>query len=439
MIPRSHDWRLLFAAFVVSTAGSELTKIALFARAFEIDANLTGVAFVALAQALPPLLISPLAGGFADRYPKRPLLVVVNLIAAPVVLLLAFASTGPMLLVLAALLAGVTSAFLPIELAWEPQLVADDGQLLQASSLRTAAGDLLAVLGPVAAGLLVAFGGTRTAFLADAVTYVAAALVLLLISATGKPVEVAQETGVDSTVRRFAAVLFIWRTPRLRAIFVAFAAVVLVVNMQGPVLYTYVRQELHSSSAAFGLLLGALGAGSVVGSLLLARLPKLVTRVGVLLVVVVLPFDALALTVLATVHITAVGVVSALVMGLLTAVFGTLVRYGIQVAADDRIRGRVFGLLYAIKGPLSAMSLAALAFVPSTVLPSQILVVSAVAELLAAGVAYAAYATARRARATAGNRHAEPATQNADGTGSGPGSVAPGRDGPGVAADQSDR
>jgi Na+/melibiose symporter-like transporter len=416
VIPQSRDWRLLFAAFVVSTAGSELTKIALFARAYEIDANLTGVAFVALAQALPPLLMSPLAGGLADRYPKRPLLVAVNLIAAPVVLLLAFASTGPMLLGLAALLAGLTSAFLPIELAWEPQLVAAEGQLLQASSLRTAAGDLLAVLGPVAAGLLVAFGGTRTAFLVDAVTYVAATLVLLLISTTGRPAAVAEDAGVDSTVRRFAAIRFTWRNPQLRAIFVGFAAVVLVVNMQGPVLFTYVRQELHGSSAAFGLLIGALGAGSVAGSLLLARLPKLVARVGVLLVVVVLPFDALALIVLATVQITAVGIVSALVMGLLSAVFGTLVRYGIQVAADDRNRGRVFGLLYAIKGPLSAMSLAALAFVPATVLPSQILVASAFSELLAAGVAYSAYATARRALTTASDGQTEPATQNADGT-----------------------
>lgn len=396
VLPRSRDWRLLFSAYVVTQIGSALTSIALLARAYDIDGSLASVALVGLAKVIPPVLIAPLAGAAADRFSKRRLLVAVNLCCVPLVLSMAFVDSSLVLFLLTTAVSATATVGGPAELAFEAELVAED-QLLAAAGLRTVAGDLIAVVGPVSAGLLVVLAGSTTAFVVDAGTYAVAAMLILSVRASGRPANVAGPADVGGA-RPVRPMRLVWRSPQLRPIFIAFAATVLVAAVQGPVFYTYIRQELHATSAVFGLLLAALGAGSVVGTLLLARRPGLVARVGVLLVVVVLPVDGLAVALLGSVRSPVVICLCAFVMGSLTAVFGTLVRYTVQVATDERSRGRVFGVLFAIEGPLAAASLLVLPLMPAGTAPGTILVGSGLMELAAAAVAFVAYRQARRMR-----------------------------------------
>ncbi|HYN98014.1 MAG TPA: MFS transporter [Pilimelia sp.] len=396
VIPRSRDWRLVFSAYVVSQIGSALTTIALLARAYDIDGSLASVALVGLAKVIPPLFIAPLAGAAADRFSKRRLLAAANLCCMPLVLSMAFVESSLVLFLLTAAVSAAATVGGPAELAFEAELVAED-QLLAAAGLRTVAGDLIAVVGPVTAGFLVVLTGSTTAFVVDAGTYATAAILVLCVRASGRPAGGAGPAAGGGPLHA-RPIRLVWQSPQLRPIFIAFAATVLVAAVQGPVFYTYIRQELHATSAVFGLLLAALGAGSVVGTLLLTRRPGLVVRAGVLLVVVVLPVDGLAVALLGSVHSPVVICLCAFVMGSLTAVFGTLVRYTVQVATDEHSRGRVFGLLFAIEGPLGAASLLVLPLMPAGTAPGTILVGSGLMELVAAAVAFLAYRQGRRMR-----------------------------------------
>jgi hypothetical protein len=389
----------LFAAYLVSALGTELTTIALLVRAHELGVSLSSVVAVVLAQVIPPMVIGPWAGAVADRCAKRPLLAALHVAAAPVALVLATVDTAPALLVLAAALAGLTSAVRPAEVAWEPQLLPDQDELFVAASIRTAARDVLSVLGPAAAGLLVTVGGAGVAFAVDAATYVVAAALFLAIRSRGAPAN--RPTGTEaapSEARR--ALRHIWASAELRPVVLAFAAVVLLTAMQPPVLYVFVREQLATGPALYGLLLAAMGAGSVCAGALLVRRRSLPTRGRLLLIALVLPVDGLALVVLGTSRTPVVVCACAFAMGALGAVFGSLVRYTVQVATDDSNRGRVFGLLFAVQGPAEAVSLLAVPIVAGGVQPGVVLAVSGLLEIVVSVVVYLAAVGGRHARAS---------------------------------------
>jgi MFS family permease len=387
-LPRSRDWRLLFGAYLVSTAGDELTTVAVLARAHEVGVSLTSVVAVVMAKVVPPIVVGPVAGALADRSAKRRLLVTLHLAAPPLAAGLAFATTAPILLVLVAALAGLTSAVRPAEVAWEPQLLPDERELFVAASVRTAARNTLSILGPAAAGLLVVFGGSAAAFFVDAATYLAATVLLLAIRSRGAPAVTDESLPPHSDGAAPSAVAIIWRSAELRAIVLAFAAVVLVTALQPPVLFVYVQQDLAGGAAFYGLLLATMGAGSVCASAMLARRGRLSSRGRLLLVVLVLPFDGLALVVLGTAKVLAVIVGCAFAMGALSAVFGSTVRYTVQVATDERVRGRVVGLLYTVQGPAEIASLLAVPVVAGGVAPGTVLAGSGLVEAVLAGVVY---------------------------------------------------
>jgi MFS family permease len=387
-VPRSRDWRLLFGAYLVSAAGDELTTIAVLARAHELDVSLSSVVAVVMASVIPPIVVGPVAGALADRYAKRRLLVTLHLAAAPLAVGLAFATTAPVLLVLVAALAGLASAVRPAEVAWEPQLLPDERELFVAASVRTAARDTLSILGPAAAGLLVAIGGSAAVFTVDAATYLVAAVLLIAVRTRGAPAVThdgppGRANGVSSS-----AVVIIWRSVELRAIVLAFAGVVLVTALQPPVLFVYVQQDLAGGAAFYGLLLATMGAGSVCASAVFARRGSVSSRGRLLLVALVLPFDGLALVVLGTARVPFVVVGCAFAMGALSAVFGSTVRYTVQVSIDEHSRGRVFGLLYAVQGPAEILSLLAVPIIAGGVAPGTILAGSGVLEIVLGAVVY---------------------------------------------------
>jgi hypothetical protein len=160
-----------------------------------------------------------------------------------------------------------------------------------------------------------------------------------------------------------AAFRIIWDSAQLRPVVLAFTAVVLVTALQPPVLYVFVRQDLAAGPAFYGLLLAVMGGGSVCASAVLVRRRSGSAGARVLLVALVLPIDGLALIVLGTSRVPVVVCACAFAMGALSAVFGSLVRYTVQVAMDDGGRGRVFGLLFAVQGPAEAASLLAVPLV----------------------------------------------------------------------------
>ena len=178
---RHRAFRLLFGGQVVSDLGDWLDFLALIALiVYRWDLGPSALAALSVAVALPFAVIAPLSGVWADRLPRKTLMVAADLGRALVVFGLVFAPNLATILVLVVVRGVFSTFFGPARQATIAAVVPHD-DLLAANSLSQLSFQLSKILGPVLGGLLLAAVGPRTAFMVDAVTFlVSAALIVQL-------------------------------------------------------------------------------------------------------------------------------------------------------------------------------------------------------------------------------------------------------------------
>jgi MFS family permease len=298
------------------------------------------VAFAALVQRVPWLLLGLWAGAIADRVDRRRLVVVANLLRAGVVAVLCgFVVTGHLniTVVLVALfclgvaevLADTTTSTLL------PMLV--DRRDLGTGNARLQAGFLVGnqLVGPPVGAFLFA-AGTVWPFVVQTVSILLAVLLVARIAATPVP-----ERAGRSHVRRDIAegVRWILRNPPVRTL----ALVILAFNVTWAapwaVLVTYALDHLHMGEVGFGLLTTASAVGGIVAIGIYGRLERhvsLATLMRVCLTLEVLMHGVLALTTTGWVAVVVMGV-----FGLYSFVWGTVSSTVRQRAVPTALQGRV--------------------------------------------------------------------------------------------------
>ncbi|HET8953322.1 MAG TPA: MFS transporter [Solirubrobacteraceae bacterium] len=181
---RIRPLRLLLAGQAVSFVGDALFPVALaFAVLDELDGTAGELGLVLAAQALPLALLILVAGVWADRLPRRRLMLVSDfgrmaVQATVAVLLLSGAAELWMLVALVAAYGVFEAFFRPAAGGLIPQ-VAGPEHLQQANALMGLGQNVGTVLGPTLGGLLVVTVGPGAAIGVDAVTFLVSALFLI--------------------------------------------------------------------------------------------------------------------------------------------------------------------------------------------------------------------------------------------------------------------
>ena len=109
-------------------------------------------------------------------------------------------------------------------------------------------------------------------------------------------------------------------------LFLSLAVVVLLLGMQGPLIYDFVVVRLDGGAPEFGVLMASLGAGGVVMSIALTRWRRLSSDDRLLVIPAVLAVDALALLGFVAGHQLAVCAAMMALMGMISAVFQVIMR-----------------------------------------------------------------------------------------------------------------
>jgi MFS family permease len=270
----NRTYRHLFAAQVIALIGTGLATVALGLLAWEIAGEDAGLVLgTALAiKMVAYVTLAPVASAFADRVPRRAMLVALDLIRATVAVALPFVSEVWHVYVLIFLLQAASAGFTPTFQATIPDVLPDEADYTRALSLSRLAYDLENLLSPMLAAALltivsfpVLFGGTVIGFLASA------ALVLTVTLPSPRP---SAPRGIwDRTTRGIRIYL---ATPRLRGLLalnlaVAAAGAMVIVNT-----VVRVKARLGLGETEVALALAAFGAGSMAAALML---PKLLDRV----------------------------------------------------------------------------------------------------------------------------------------------------------------
>ncbi|MEF9884416.1 MFS transporter [Streptomyces sp. P9-A4] len=273
---RNRTYRHLFTAQAVALVGTGLATVALSLLAYDIaGGKASAVLGTALAiKMVAYVAIAPLISGFADRIPRRALLVTMDLTRAGVALALPFVTQVWQVYVLIFLLQAASAVFTPTFQATIPEVLPDEDEYTRALSLSRLAYDLESLFSPALAAALLSLISYNWLFSGTAVGFVASgSLVVSVLLPKPQPVE---RTGGVYAKAAFGTRLFL-ATPRLRALLaldLVAAAVGAMVLVNTVVL---VRDTLGRSGGDVSLALAAYGAGSMVVALLL---PRAVGRLG---------------------------------------------------------------------------------------------------------------------------------------------------------------
>jgi hypothetical protein len=278
------DLRLRGIGEAASAIGDQFALIALPWLALVLTGSPLALGGAMALMAIPRALLMTFGGVAVDRFSPRLVMLGSNTARLVAIGLLGAAVIGGQaqlwMLYAFALVFGVADAFFfPAQTAIVPELVSDE-QLARANGIVQGTAQVSVLVGPVAAGILIAAlgGGTTAAsatgigvaMLIDAVTFVVSLVTLLFIRPRAHVAQ-AHDSIIES-IREAAH--FVWASKGMRAmILVSLAANFLIVGPFEVGMPFIAYSRLPEGAAAFGVITAAFGAGSLVGLVLGSVLP----------------------------------------------------------------------------------------------------------------------------------------------------------------------
>jgi len=279
---RNRDFRLLWAGQTISRAGTEVSVLALPLIAIQIlDATTFEVGSLTAVETLPFLLVGLPAGAWVDRMRRRRVLIAADigrLVAlGSIPIASAFASITLVHLFVVAFVTGVFTVFFDVAYqSYLPELVGRD-QLVDGNAKLAASESTAHVVGPGIGGALINWVGASTAVMADALSYAASFLCLIVIRT---PAEVPDrgENPTSLVTDIWEGLRFVWRENRIRAVAFCTATSNLFSAVMGAVVLLLMTRVLGFSGGKIGLIFAVSGLGAVLGSVIA---PWLSRRFGI--------------------------------------------------------------------------------------------------------------------------------------------------------------
>lgn len=177
------DFFRLWLSQAVSYVGDRLTQVALFIYILQLaDGSAAAVGYFMACQALPIILLGPVAGVLADRWDKRRTMVACDLVRAAIMLTVPFLGDARLVYVIGFLMASVSTLFTPAMQASVPELLGRREEIMVANSLLYSTKFFTDILGFTLAGAVVAFTGVKVAFVVDSLTFLVSALFLVRLT-----------------------------------------------------------------------------------------------------------------------------------------------------------------------------------------------------------------------------------------------------------------
>jgi MFS family permease len=351
------DFRLFWCGQLVSLIGTWMQSVGQSWLVLELTNSPFRLGLIGALQFGPILLFSFLSGALSDRVRKRRLLLGTQAaLMLQAFTLAVLVASGHVqfwhVAVLAALYGLATTLDMPSRQSYIAHLV-PRGDLMNAIALNSAVFNGARVVGPAAAGLLVARYGPAIAFLLNGLSFLAVLAALAAVRTEGAP---RPGRGLGMRAEIAEGVRYAAGTPRVALVMGLLMVVSLFVVNTSVLVPLIARDVLHEGAHGFGLLMASLGVGAVVGALGVAALSVGRPPLGL----VVGPGLAAAALVLALSTARHFGVAAAMLaaLGFAQIIFMTSCNSTVQIAVPDELRGRVMGLyalVFAGMTPIGAL------------------------------------------------------------------------------------
>jgi MFS family permease len=289
------QFRLLWLSRVVSDFGDRFALIGLAFAVLDIKASAATLGYVFAARTITNIAFLQASGVWADRLPRQRVMLASDIgrglaQAVLAVLLLTGRAEVWHLLVLAAVYGSAEAFFGPASQGLVPQTVRPE-RLQQANALMSLSRNVTGILGPAAAGIVIALSSTGWAIAVDAATFaVSAAFLAAMHVVFTKPAPQRFLADLREGWSEFTRQTWIWVCVIHFSLFhfTALAAFFVL----GPV----IANEKLGGASAYATIVSMAGVGSVVGSLLAMRFRPERQLVACFLMLLVWPIYLLSFT-----------------------------------------------------------------------------------------------------------------------------------------------
>lgn len=273
---RNKNFRKLYLAQVIALVGTGLSTVALTLLAYDlVAANAAAVLGTALAfKMVAYVVFAPIVGGLAHRFPRKPFLIIMDIIRAVIVLSMPFVTEVWQIFALIFFLNLFSAGFKPVFAATIPDILPDERQYTRALSMSRMAYDLENLLSPLFAGLALLVMTYAGLFVANSLAFlISGLLVFITVFPESQKME---RIGTIIEDVSFGLRSYL-RTPRLRGLLALYLAVSAASAMVIVNTVVYVRETLGGSSSDVAMAMAAAGGGSMLAAL---GLPKILDRVA---------------------------------------------------------------------------------------------------------------------------------------------------------------
>src|SRR5687768_10534089 len=355
LLRRNRSFRQLWLGQVVSQMGDWFNTIAIYT----IILNLTGsgrdVGLLLVARFLPSFVFGPLSGVLADRFSRRTIMILSDLLRAVVVLgflLVRRADQLWIVYVLTVLQLALSTFFEPAKTAAIPSIVSDR-ELVAANAISSVTWSVMLTLGAAIGGIITGWFGTNVAFVLDSLTYLLSAALIASVRLPRRPkrdktkLTIARAVGVTETIE---GARYVKHRPRVLALLLVKPAwglgggILTLLAVFGERIFPVGK----SAATGIGVLFAARGIGTAVGPIVARRVAgegkkRMLTTIGISFLIGGIGYMAfgstssfvLALIVLGLAH----------TGGSILWVFSMVM---LQRDVEDGFRGRVFAAELAL-------------------------------------------------------------------------------------------
>ena len=281
---RHRNFQLFFSGQLISLIGTWMQSVAQSWLVYRMTGSSLLLGSVGFASQFPVFLASPLGGIIADRYNRHRVVIATQTASMALAFVLAVLTlthrvTVPEIFVLAILL-GIVNAFdLPGRQSFLVEMVGKD-DLMNAIALNSSMFNGARVVGPAIAGILVAKIGEGWCFFANAASYIAVIVGLLMMRVPPREIR-PMGSAFTHIVEGFR---FVRQTAPIRALLLLVGLVSLVAMPYTVLMPIFADKILHGGGLRFaemigshdpgavrlGILMGATGVGALLAGIMLA-------------------------------------------------------------------------------------------------------------------------------------------------------------------------
>jgi len=308
-------------------------------------------------QYLPVTVFTLFAGVLIDKFPKKKILLAtqgVSMILALTLAALVFTHTVryEYILILAVLLGITNSIDMPARQSFMIEIAGRE-DLMNAIALNSVTFNLAKILGPSIGAVLMAIMGAGWCFLINGLSFIAVILGLCRIKV--KPY-VRQKNTKNIFKEIMDGLVYIYKDKKLLQTVLLLLVIGIFAFNYNVLIPVYVKNILHLEAAAFGVLMAALGVGSVFGALTVSRKVRPGSAVKIMVISSIIIGVLLFLIGFNAQY--AITVIMLAVIGAFSIYFSTTANSTLQLNATDEYRGRVmsvYSLVFAGATPIGSL------------------------------------------------------------------------------------